>query len=93
MSRLIQRTSNGDFVAATPLPSFLKSAYLSAGSTNSSAEIKDGSSGATLLKLTALANGDGAYWASTDKRGVQFSTALSLANLTGTAAAVSVEID
>jgi hypothetical protein len=87
MSTLAQRTTTGDFVTGVR---FLKSAYLSAGSTNSTAEIRDGA-GSVLLKLTAIANGDGGYWAAADKPGVMFSTAINLATIAGTGAAVTVE--
>jgi hypothetical protein len=45
-----------------------------------------------VLKLTAAANSDGAYWAATDTRlGTQFSGAINLATIAGTGAAVTAE--
>ena len=90
MSHLTQRTSVGDFVVARSA-SYLHSVYLTAGSTASSCEIRDGA-GPTLLKLTAAANGDGSGWAAADsKLGVQFSGAINLQSIAGTGAAVTVE--
>jgi hypothetical protein len=88
VSTLVQRTTTGDFATGVR---FLKSAYLAAGSTNSSAELKDGAGGTVLLKLTAIANGDGAYWAAGDKPGVQFSSAITLHSIARTGAAVTCE--
>jgi hypothetical protein len=89
VSNLVQRTTTGDFVAAGSRS--LRSVDLTAGSTASSAEIRDGT-GPVLLKLTAAANGDGALWVASDtKLGVQFSGAINLATFAGTGAAVTVE--
>ena len=90
MSQLTQRTTTGDFVAGSGR--ILQSVYLTAGSTASSCEIRDGA-GPNLLKLTAAANGDGTYWSSTDNKpgGVQFSGAINLQSIVGTGAAVTVE--
>ena len=88
MSQLTQRTTTGDFVTGGSRA--LHSVYLTAGSTASSAEIRDGT-GAVLLKLSAAANGDGTYWAANDKLGVAFSGAINLATIAGTGAAVTVE--
>jgi hypothetical protein len=65
--------------------------YLTAGSTASSCEIRDGT-GSVLLKLTAAANGDGSYWSAADpKLGVAFSGAINLATISGTGAACTCE--
>jgi hypothetical protein len=89
MSQLTQRSTVGDFVSGAGRT--LQSVYLTAGSTASSCEIRDGT-GPILLKLTASASGDGTYWAAADgKVGVQFSGAINLATIAGTGAAVTAE--
>lgn len=88
-------TSNLARVTATGLATTgkgcLKSAVLAAGSANATAQIRDGASGAILLSVAAVANAS-TPWQTSDPDGVFFGTGVHV-TLTGTGAAVSVEVE
>ena len=85
---LKQVSATGD--VTTLVPAVLRSVTLTAAAATSTVVVKDGSSGATRLTLSAVANTTVVWTAGVD--GVHFGTAIH-ATLTGASAVASFEFD